>query len=63
MGEVVDMILEGLLCEVCGAWIDDNSIGEPRKCVTCDPRRRKSPRSRKRAKKVRQGERGTNGTD
>lgn len=35
MGDIADMILEGLLCEGCGAYIDDDSDGVPRRCGDC----------------------------
>jgi hypothetical protein len=35
MGEIVEMILEGILCELCGGYIDDNYGGYPRKCSDC----------------------------
>lgn len=34
MGDAADMILEGVLCQVCGEMIDDGEgVGHP---VTCD---------------------------
>lgn len=36
MGDVVEMILDGILCEVCGGYIeDDETPGHPRKCEDC----------------------------
>jgi hypothetical protein len=35
MGEITEMILEGILCEQCGAWIDEEFSGSPRKCDHC----------------------------
>ena len=35
MGEVTEMILEGILCELCGVYIDDDPPGVPRKCKNC----------------------------
>lgn len=36
MGEVAEMMLEGLLCSGCGACFDDEeSPGHPRKCAEC----------------------------
>lgn len=32
MGEIADMMLEGMLCEGCGEYIDDNDGGIPRYC-------------------------------
>lgn len=36
MGEVTDMILDGILCEECGEYIDDDETGYPRKCAACE---------------------------
>lgn len=49
MGELSDMVLEGILCELCGVYIDDNSQGIPRKCKNCrrqtqGERRKKKPK-------------------
>lgn len=35
MGDVADMILEGILCESCGVYIDSEGIGHPRQCNEC----------------------------
>lgn len=35
MGAITEMILEGILCEKCGIFIDENSGGYPRKCDDC----------------------------
>ncbi len=43
MGEITDLMLEGVLCEECGAFIDDNPeseivsepVGYPRQCDYC----------------------------
>jgi hypothetical protein len=32
MGEIADMMLDGTLCECCGAFIDDDAPGHPRYC-------------------------------
>lgn len=34
MGELVDMILDGSLCEVCGEFMDDGRE-YPHKCPSC----------------------------
>ena len=34
MGEVTDMILEGVLCEQCGVYIGE-AVGYPRCCDDC----------------------------
>lgn len=37
MGEVSEMVLDGILCEVCGVYIDDDKDpGHPRKCEDCE---------------------------
>jgi hypothetical protein len=35
MGDVVDLILDGILCEACGCFIDGNASGYPRQCTDC----------------------------
>lgn len=35
MGNVVDLVLDGILCEACGAFVDGNASGYPRKCIDC----------------------------
>ena len=34
MGEVAEMIQDGILCEFCGVYIGDE-VGHPRKCSRC----------------------------
>jgi hypothetical protein len=48
MGEVAEMILEGILCEGCGELIDENAAGHPRRCAGCDM----SPRTLRSVKRV-----------
>lgn len=36
MGETTEMILEGILCESCGVFIDDANPGYPRRCEDCE---------------------------
>lgn len=46
MGDLSDMILDGILCEGCGSYIDDEELGFPRKCDDCvrfDERLNKKP--------------------
>lgn len=38
MGDVADMILEGILCEACGVYIGD-AVGHPRLCEDCEDER------------------------
>src|SRR5215469_11498183 len=35
MGEWAELVLEGMLCEVCGEYIEEDAGGVPRKCCTC----------------------------
>jgi hypothetical protein len=36
MGEITEMILEGILCEGCGVYIEDGEAhGYPRRCENC----------------------------
>lgn len=34
MGEISDMILEGVLCEICGCYLGEGN-GYPEKCAEC----------------------------
>jgi hypothetical protein len=36
MGEVAEMMLEGILCESCGEFIDGENPGHPRECADCE---------------------------
>lgn len=37
MGDIAEMVLEGILCEVCGIYIEDGEEpGHPRKCESCE---------------------------
>lgn len=36
MGEIAEMIIEGILCEECGVFIDEDYAGFPRKCEDCN---------------------------
>lgn len=36
MGEITEMILEGILCEQCGSLVDGKESGYPRKCEDCE---------------------------
>ncbi|GBG09475.1 hypothetical protein PAT3040_04121 [Paenibacillus agaridevorans] len=37
MGDIADMILEGILCKGCGSYIDDGEEpGHPRTCDDCE---------------------------
>ena len=35
MSEMVDLLLEGLVCEQCGIYLEE-AVGYPRKCRTCE---------------------------
>lgn len=35
MGEVIDLVLEGALCESCGCFIGE-AVGYPRECEDCE---------------------------
>lgn len=35
MGEIAEMMLEGLLCQCCGSLIDMEEPGYPRSCEDC----------------------------
>lgn len=32
MGEIADMMIEGEMCEACGAFLEDNDMGIPMYC-------------------------------
>jgi hypothetical protein len=49
MGEIAEMILEGVICQYCGTLIDGEETGYPRTCNDCiadekKERRRKDER-------------------
>lgn len=37
MGEIAEMVLEGILCEGCGGVVDGEASGYPRRCRSCGP--------------------------
>jgi len=39
MGEIADLMLDGILCEQCGVYIGE-AIGYTRNCQNCQPKRR-----------------------
>lgn len=47
MGEITSMILDGILCELCGMYIGPE-CGFPRKCATCTKTTQKPRRKKKR---------------
>jgi hypothetical protein len=36
LADIAEMIMEGLLCEVCGGIVDEESTGYPRSCEDCE---------------------------
>lgn len=46
MGEIAEMIIEGILCEECGVFIGDE-VGYTRKCNNCGGGRKKKRRRKK----------------
>lgn len=44
MGEIAEMMLDGLLCESCGGVIDMEESGHPRRCASCLADERKEKR-------------------
>jgi Fe2+ or Zn2+ uptake regulation protein len=38
MGQIADDIINGLLCQECGQFIDFEEPGFPRTCEDCDPK-------------------------
>ena len=47
MGEISEMIQEGILCSECGGYVDDNESGHPRKCNLCQPKKKKKKKKKK----------------
>lgn len=37
MGEIAEMMIDGVLCEQCGIYIEGEPPGYPRKCDGCRP--------------------------
>lgn len=35
MGDVAELVIEGILCQSCGEFIDDDFAGYPRDCGAC----------------------------
>jgi hypothetical protein len=55
MGEIADMMLEGVLCECCGVYIGDD-VGYPMKCEDCRTGGKVQRRKGKRRKNVKKKE-------
>jgi hypothetical protein len=47
MGEIADMVIEGILCEGCGVYMDDEYYDAPRKCSDCQPTKSKKKKNKK----------------
>lgn len=47
MGEIADMIIDGILCEQCGQYIDEECGGYPRTCEDCKAEERREALRRK----------------
>ena len=56
MGEIAEMILEGILCDVCGCYIG-SSTGAPRTCGDCKPVKTKRLTNKQRKAEAREAER------
>jgi hypothetical protein len=55
MGEAADDILNGLVCQECGEWMDDilngaDEPGYPRTCDGCQPQRKQAQVTRRKRK-------------
>lgn len=35
MGEIAELVLDGILCSQCGSFVDENVVGHPRLCEDC----------------------------
>lgn len=45
MGEAAELILDGIVCETCGSYIEDGEEpGHPRKCSDCKPKKKRKKR-------------------
>ncbi|MFT8928500.1 MAG: hypothetical protein ABF969_04100 [Sporolactobacillus sp.] len=53
MGEIADMMLDGVLCEQCGCLIGGEETGYPRLCEDCAEEQRS--KKKKRGKKAQHG--------
>jgi len=36
MGDIADMLLEGVMCQVCGEWMGGDGDGFPVTCPACE---------------------------
>lgn len=46
MGEIAEMIIDGILCEQCGMLVDGEETGYPRLCGFCSGEEIEFPRLR-----------------
>jgi hypothetical protein len=37
MGEIAEMMLDGTLCEGCGEFLNEEPLGYPGYCFSCQP--------------------------
>lgn len=49
MGEIADMMLDGVLCQICGEYLGGDGSGFPMTCAACS--REEKPKKRKKRKK------------
>ena len=48
MGEIAEMVINGLLCQVCGSWMEDfQECGYPRTCDYCKEREERNERKKR----------------
>jgi|tagenome__1003787_1003787.scaffolds.fasta_scaffold20938243_3 hypothetical protein len=47
MGDIAEMVLEGILCEECGSFIDGCAAGYPRQCADCEAAKKNDLKGRK----------------
>jgi len=46
MGEISDMIIDGILCQECGGYIGE-AVGYPRSCNSCKPKKKNKKKGSK----------------
>lgn len=47
MGDIADAIMNGELCEICAAYVEDEPQGFPQKCNDCKPKKKRKKKKRK----------------
>lgn len=56
MGEISEMMMNGLLCQQCGVWMDDfQEVGYPRTCGDCAVELKRWEKSNKPKSKKKRG--------